>query len=177
MDNDDEDGRPEGRRKDGKPFKAGNTRDDGSYGVGKNRTPVATRFAAGDGRKRGRRGKGVKGLKTVLAAELAAHQTVGINGKAVSGNRLELMVRVLASRAASGDFRSQALLIPLVVQALGIEDRGIGQEKLSEQDQALLDELLAGNAADPAIKTGGAAKSSNLDSKSDDPEGCNDAVE
>ena len=173
MDDDDEDGRPEGRRKDGRPFKAGNTRDDGSYDVGKGRPPVSKRYKEGDGRKRGRRGKGVRGLKTVLAAELSAHQTVGINGRAVSGNRLELMLRVLASRAASGDFRSQALLIPLVIQALGIEDRGVGQERLSEQDQALLDELLANQAVAPAVNAGDKANSSDLDSKSQGPEGRN----
>ena len=70
----------DGRRKDGRPYKAGNTRDDGSYAVGRNRTPVATRFAPGDGRARGRRSKGVKNADTEFARELNRRMTVKENG-------------------------------------------------------------------------------------------------
>ena len=42
------DGEREGRRQDGKSYKEGNTRADGSYGVGKYRTPEDTRFKKGD---------------------------------------------------------------------------------------------------------------------------------
>lgn len=69
-----------GRRKDGKPYKEGNTRDDGSYAVGKNRTPVPTRFAVGDGRKRGKREKGVKNADTEFARELNRKMTIKENG-------------------------------------------------------------------------------------------------
>ncbi|MGE3628179.1 MAG: hypothetical protein AB7G34_17610, partial [Hyphomicrobiales bacterium] len=56
--------RGNGVRKDGKPFAPGNTSEDGSYIVGNKRAPVEHRFAVNDGRKRGRRIKGTKGLKT-----------------------------------------------------------------------------------------------------------------
>ena len=69
-----------GRRKDGKPYKDGNTRDDGSYAVGKNRAPVATRFTEGDGRKRGKREKGVKNADTEFARELKRTMTIKENG-------------------------------------------------------------------------------------------------
>lgn len=69
-----------GRRKDGKPFKEGNTREDGSYAVGKNRTPVKTRFAVGDGRKRGKREKGVRNADTEFARELNRKMVIKENG-------------------------------------------------------------------------------------------------
>lgn len=69
-----------GRRKDGKPYKDGNTRPDGSYAVGKNRTPVPTRFAVDDGRKRGKREKGVKNADTEFARELNRKMTIKENG-------------------------------------------------------------------------------------------------
>lgn len=53
-----------GLRKDGKPYKEGNTGEDGSFKVGKGRTPEHTRFATGDNRKRGKREKGTKNLAT-----------------------------------------------------------------------------------------------------------------
>lgn len=59
-----------GRRKDGKPFKPGNERADGSYEIGKFRTPEATRFTAGDGRQRGKRPKDHKNLLTEWREEL-----------------------------------------------------------------------------------------------------------
>ena len=70
-----------GRRKDGKPYKENNTRDDGSYAVGKNRTPVATRFAEGDGRKRGRRSRGTPNADTQFERELNRKTIIRENGK------------------------------------------------------------------------------------------------
>lgn len=70
-----------GRRKDGKPYKTGNTRDDGSYAVGKNRAPVSSQFAVGDGRKRGRRRKGVRNHDTDFAEELSRKIIVRENGE------------------------------------------------------------------------------------------------
>jgi hypothetical protein len=65
-----------GRRKDGKPYKEGNIRDDGSYAVGRNRTPPETRFKKGDGRSRGRRKKGVLNDDTVFERELRRKKLV-----------------------------------------------------------------------------------------------------
>lgn len=69
-----------GRCKDGRPYKDGNIREDGSYTVGRNRTPVSTRFAQGDGRKRGRREKGVKNADTEFARELNRKMVIKENG-------------------------------------------------------------------------------------------------
>jgi len=74
-------GKGTGRRKDGGPFKPDNTREDGSYRVGKNRPPVATRFQVGDGRKRGRRSKGVENADSFFERELSRRIVVRENGK------------------------------------------------------------------------------------------------
>ena len=73
--------RPPGRRKDGRPYKEGNTREDGSYAVGKNRTPEATRFRKNDNRKRGRRSRGVRNADTEFDRELNRKVTIREDGQ------------------------------------------------------------------------------------------------
>lgn len=70
-----------GRRKDGKPYKEGNTREDGSYGIGKNRPPVSGQFRKGDGRDRGKRKKGVRNADTDFERELKRKVPITENGK------------------------------------------------------------------------------------------------
>ena len=92
-----------GRRKKGKPYKSGNTREDGSYRVGKNRTPPETRFQVGDGRRRGRRAKGVENADTFFERELARPITVRENGKdrtVTKGQSIDLR---LIHNAGTGD--------------------------------------------------------------------------
>jgi len=71
----------QGRRKDGKSFKEGNVREDGSYEIGRNRPPKKHWFAVGDGRKRGSRKKGVPDADTEFMQELQRKTTVSENGK------------------------------------------------------------------------------------------------
>lgn len=66
----------DGQRKDGKPYKRGNTREDGSYDVGKSRPPAEHKFKAGDGRMRGRRKKGGKNSDTVWRNQLSKKMTI-----------------------------------------------------------------------------------------------------
>ncbi len=70
-----------GRRIDGKPYKEGNTREDGSFRIGKNRPSDEHKFRVDDGRKRGVRGKGRKNLLTEWREELDAKITVTEGGK------------------------------------------------------------------------------------------------
>lgn len=88
MDEDSNEGGPEtgqpvrgGMRKDGKPFKEGNTRGDGSYIVGGRRPPADHQFREDDGRQRGKRGKGRKNLLTEWREELDAKIPITENGK------------------------------------------------------------------------------------------------
>lgn len=71
----DDDQKP-GIRKDGKPYKEGNTREDGSYELGKYRPPEQHKFRVDDGRKRGVRAKGRKNLLTEWREELDAKITI-----------------------------------------------------------------------------------------------------
>lgn len=113
------------------------------YEVGYKKPPKASRFKPGEsGNPKGKQ-KGKKGLKTDLAAALDAKQTIRVNDKPFTGRRQELLLTTLAIRAAAGDLKAAQTLLPLIVQVLGIEDRGIARGKLSKQDQAILDAVVA----------------------------------
>jgi hypothetical protein len=95
----DEDGpTPHGTRKDGKPYKEGNTREDGSYAVGKDRTPVVTRFAEGDGRRRGKRAKGTRNLMTEWREELNQKITINEGGKSLKVSKRRALIKSKVSR-------------------------------------------------------------------------------
>lgn len=79
MSSSDDDDRKGGVGKDGRRFKDGNTREDGSYEIGKGRTPEHGKFRKGDGRSRGKREKGSKNLSTIWDKQL--RQKLTINGK------------------------------------------------------------------------------------------------
>lgn len=112
------------------------------YEVGYGRTPKHTRWPKGvSGNPKGRK-KGTRGLKTDLDAELREILTIQMNGKKVKGTTQRLMLRTLAVRAASGDVRASRILIELILQVFGIEDRGGKGEQLSSIDRALLEDLL-----------------------------------
>ena len=80
-DNDEDPPLPEGRRKDGKPYREGNTRADGSYCTGKNRPDKSKQFAKGDGRLRGRRPMGVPNNDTVFLEEYNRKITITEDGQ------------------------------------------------------------------------------------------------
>lgn len=99
-----------GRRKDGKPFKDGNTRPDGSYEIGKGRTPEGTRFAVGDGRKRGRRPKGARNFEKDWEEELSKPVRVVRNGKTIKVSAHHAQVMKTLELASKGKERSQELV-------------------------------------------------------------------
>jgi hypothetical protein len=95
-----------GFRKDGKPHRAGNTREDGSFKVGRERPPEHTRFAVGDGRKRGGRTKGTKNLATDWAEELAERITIHEGGKPKRVTKQRGLVKSTVSRAMKSSDRA-----------------------------------------------------------------------
>lgn len=116
--------------------------ENGEFQVGYGKPPLHSRFQPGkSGNPRGRT-KGSRGLKTDLHAELASTLTIQINGKPFKGTKQQLILKALATRAAAGDVKAAALVLPLILQVFGIEDRGSDKGRLSPQDQALLDKLL-----------------------------------
>lgn len=122
-----------GRRKDGKPFKDGNTRPDGSYEVGKGRTPEATRFVSGDGRKRGRRPKGSRNFAKEWEQELSKTVMVVRNGRQIRVSAHHAQVMKTLELASKGKERSQELLFR---QADRIAERR--RERSSASDDELI---------------------------------------
>ena len=118
--------------------------EDKSYDVGYSKPPREHRFRPGQSGNPAGRKKGSRGLKTDLHAELSSVLTISINKQPVSGTKQRLMLKSLATRAAAGDVRASAILLPLIMQIFGIEDRGQVRRQLSRQDQAILDDLLNG---------------------------------
>jgi hypothetical protein len=124
--------------------------DEGEYKVGFGKPPKHTRFIKGQsGNPRGRQ-KGTRGLKTDLHAVLSSDFTILINGKPINGTKQLLMLDTLASRAAAGDVKASALVIPLILQIFGYEDRGGIRRQLSVQDIEILESVLAGAGSDRA---------------------------
>ena len=128
--------------------------EDGNYEVGYGKPPKHSRFQSGQSGNPGGRKKGARGLKSDLHAELVSSMTIQINGERVTATKQQLMVKTLTTRAAAGDIRAIKALIDLVLQVFGAEDRGRGEAKLSAQDQALFDQLIAERGGQNADKLG-----------------------
>lgn len=126
------------------------TPEEDGYRVGYGKPPKEHQFPPGrSGNPKGRK-KGARGLKTDLQAELDGTIAITINGQRVHGTRQRLFVKALATRAAFGDLKAASILAPLILQVLGIEDRGGDRQALSASDQAILDDLLSGGNEAPA---------------------------
>lgn len=109
--NDDADEPPRGYRKNGLPYRDGNTREDGSYDVGKNRPPAETKFQKDDGRKRGRRVKGVRNHDTEFAEELNRKTRIKENGKErIVSKGLAVDLRLIDNAANKGQNRAIELV-------------------------------------------------------------------
>lgn len=93
-------------------YKEGNTAPDGTYIVGKYRTPEGGKYRKGDGRPRGRRPKGVKNFDTELLEE--ANRTVRLNenGKVRRvSKRRSVIIRALDNAGAKGQNAAIQLII------------------------------------------------------------------
>ena len=130
-----------GRRKDGKPFKEGNIRQDGTFDVGDRRPPVATRFAVDDGRPRGKRRKGQRNFDTEFQEEASRLMTVRENGKERRVTKLRgAIIRSFDNACAKGDPRSLSLVFNNGAR-IG-EKHGQTKAELPEDDAEVLDSWL-----------------------------------
>lgn len=165
-DTDQQDGEPErgltrrGLRQDGKSYKEGNTREDGSYENGKNRAPVSGRFAVGNGRKRGRRAKGTRNFDTEFIEEANRVITITENGKKrKTTKRGGTVIRAFDRAYGKGDAPSIALVWE---QERRIAERAAARaEQLSLSDREIIEqfereqaEKLAAALAAPESKRG-----------------------
>lgn len=138
-----------GRRKDGKPFKCGNMREDGSYTTGKYRPPAATQFAAGDGRKRGRRTKGTRNFDTEFAEESARLTAVRENGKVrMVPKRRAAIIRLYDNANGQGQ---NAALEQVLRHNFRIADKAhSGSKAPSLTDQQIVEAWFAQRLAQPS---------------------------
>ena len=100
-----------GRRKDGRPYKEGNTREGGGYEVGRNRPPETGKFRKNDGRKRGRRARGVLNADTEFERELSRKITIREDGQERRVSKsLGVDLRLIDNAARKGNNRSIELV-------------------------------------------------------------------
>lgn len=96
-----------GRRKDGRPYKDGNMREDGGYAVGRNRPPPEGQFRKGDGRRRGRRPKGVCNADSEFERELNRKITIREDGRERRVSKSHgVDLRLIDNAARKGDNRA-----------------------------------------------------------------------
>jgi Family of unknown function (DUF5681) len=92
-------------------YAPGNTREDGSYRVGRNRPPEHGQFREGDGRRRGRRPKGQRNFDTEFTEESQRRMTIRENGKERRVTKLRgTIIRAYDSALSKGDPRAQNLV-------------------------------------------------------------------
>ena len=85
---------------------------------------------------------GSKGLRTDLKQVLGTIRTIVINGKEITGRSQWLMLEALAMRGSHGDLKAIAQLLPLILQVLGMEDQDVDPNRLSGDDDAMLDRMI-----------------------------------
>jgi hypothetical protein len=114
--------------------------------VGYGKPPRKHQFKPGQsGNPKGRR-RGSKGLKTELREELNERVPITIDGKRVNISKKRLIIKALAAKAAKGNVPAAEKLISLIIQLEGIEDERTAVRPLSDNDQAILDRMLATDA-------------------------------
>lgn len=132
-------------------YKAGNTRSDGSYVVGRGRPPEGGKFRKGDGRNRGRRKKGTKNFATDLREELNSKITVKVGGEPRQVTRQRALVMRLMDNASRGHTQAIKLIMDYA-ERLGIAIEPVIDEHeevlpnlkdLSEDELDLLRKLMA----------------------------------
>jgi hypothetical protein len=132
----------EGRRKDGKPYKTGNTRQDGSYAVGKNRAPAENRFAVGDGRKRGRRAEGTKNFETDWEEELNKKIRIKVDGVPTSMTAHRAQVKLTMDAGRKGNIKAQQIIYDKASRVLASKS-----ERPTFSDDGIIEAWLAQHRA------------------------------
>lgn len=113
-----------GVRKDGRPYKQGNTLPDGTHKVGDRRPPVETRFASGDGRQRGKRDRGGRNFDTDWEEELTRSVVLIENGKKTKVSAHLAQVKLTMQRGGKGDHRAQQKIFDKADRLLGKAPKG-----------------------------------------------------
>lgn len=118
-------------------------RSNDGYEVGYGKPPKSGQFKPGQSGNPGGKKAGKRSIKHDLDKALSAPAAIKFNGKTIKGTNQSMALLTLATRAAAGDVKAQALLLPFVIQVFGPDDRSGTRRTLSSQDQALLDDIMA----------------------------------
>lgn len=132
---------PKGPGKRGKPHKPGNTDANGNYIVGKGRTPKATWFVTGDGRKRGRRPKGTPNESTILDQELNSLVPMMENGKKIRVTKLHSIHKRQLDNCARGQNSALALFYNTILPRYEAA-KNAGTAGLPADDLAIIREFM-----------------------------------
>ena len=129
---------------------ANDKQDPADYEIGYRKPPRAHCFKPGQsGNPRGRP-RGAKSLKTVLAEELGQKITVNDNGREVRISKMRAIIRAHTIKAAKGHVGAASWLVGLHIQAEGLQDDRTEGNRLSGNDQAILDRYLSDQDGDPS---------------------------
>jgi len=128
--------------------------DDDGYVIGYGKPPKSSRWKKGQSGNPKGRPKGSRGLRTDLDRELETKLTITVKGEEITGRAQQLMLHMLARRAAHDDVRASRILLDLVLQVFGAGDRGGKRDELSAQDQAIFEMLMASVSDLPAREPG-----------------------
>jgi hypothetical protein len=139
-----------GHRKNGKPFAPGNMREDGSYKVGRSRPPESGKFAPNDGRKRGRRPKGVRNFDTDFAEEAARIMPVKENGKVRKVTKQRGVI-IHGFHKAVGEGNVTAIE-NMMQHSRRIADKSPGSAAANLTDREIVDQYLRERAAELGIE-------------------------
>ena len=117
--------------------------------VGYKSPPRATRWRKGQsGNPRGRQ-KGIRNLKTELAAEMAEVVRIMEGGAPKTISKQRAVVKVLAARAIKGDSRAAALVLNLVLRLIEDEAPSHQDAPVSADDLAIVEAFLRQQSSDP----------------------------
>lgn len=124
------------------------TQSPNDYDVGYGKTPVASRFKAGQSGNPAGRPKGSKNLQTLLKQELEKKIDVVVAGEPQRMSKAQVMVVKHVDRAIGGNDRAFAMLVKMDGAAFGSEDgtapsAGPRSEIPSQDYSTMLAELVA----------------------------------
>jgi len=168
MDDDSNDGSE--RRKEPGRYKQGNVGPDGDYLVGKNRPPPGTRFAANDGRKRGRRPKGQRNFDTEFQEEASRMVELTESGKRRKVSKLRaVIIRALHNAGVEGQnpaigvvFAKSQQIADKVAPASSDLTRNQDELLAAWLEQKLAQQVLADNSGDPEGPIGDTAEDQSI---------------
>ena len=113
------------------------------YEVGYGRPPKATRFKPGQsGNPKGRKRK-PKSVQAQMQTVLSKKIDITEGGQTKRLTLQEVMLRNIANKAVKGDLRAASFVLGLINSEAAAQSDTIDESKLSAEDQALFEQMMA----------------------------------